>query len=675
MEATATNKEFTARQQGHSAGRCGNDGPTILAAFQRFPANGRGIACQQPCSTLVAVVEELIRLKAQNKLLKQMLFGQSSEKDATVHGESDEDPHSPESEKSSAQKVEDPPPQDREPLGIQDEDHTVGPPDHEAGDAATPKFENKVAPIKPGRGAKPGHPGHGRHIPDNLVTREHDILVPDKRRICPVTGEVGKPLPRVFWEKSTQIEICLTAYLNVFYRERLKFEGCAHCPSAGHCPLDVTDGDLVLSQAADHEGAGVQTVPEFLKTIDNDDICPSITEPLQTPGEDAGITINRPNDTADTLAMHKAAPKVRFITAPEPPQAVNKSMLDHKSIALLIYLKYLLAIPLARISTLLAAACGLNLRPSTMTCTFKLHKDLLEKLYLRMAQEVKKTGHANADETRWMSFHHRDGKKSFMDWMWIIASPNVAFYVLDRSRSSKVLFKWLGDAFQGIITADRAHAYKKFAREVAGAIVSFCWAHFRRDFVRAAVGNALLRPWAKLWIGRILRIYRLNRERLKVLEDPEAYAKAQAKLEAAVKKFFDNIQSELSDPNLCDAQREVLESAVRHWPGLTVFVQDPLVPMDNNRAERLLRIVALGRKNFYGTYALWSGEFTAICLTILQTALMHNLEPMAYIKYYLDACAKAGGVPKDLEPHLPWNIPPDIRHQYSMSKEEQRQCA
>lgn len=58
---------------------------------------------------------------------------------------------------------------------------------------------------------------------------------------------------------------------------------------------------------------------------------------------------------------------------------------------------------------------------------------------------------------------------------------------------------------------------------------------------------------------------------------------------------------------------------------------DPLVPLDNNRAERLLRIVALARKNFYGTYAEWSREFTAICLTILQTAVMHDLEPIAYI--------------------------------------------
>jgi hypothetical protein len=68
---------------------------------------------------------------------------------------------------------------------------------------------------------------------------------------------------------------------------------------------------------------------------------------------------------------------------------------------------------------------------------------------------------------------------------------------------------------------------------------------------------------------------------------------------------------------------------------------------------------------------------TAYCLTIIQTAIMHGLEPMAYIKYYLEACAKAGGVPTNLEPLLPWNIPPELRERYGMSlqKEETPCCA
>jgi len=671
MEQTMADKQFT-EQHNPSVCQCETDWQSVLSAFQQTSADGQEIGCTTPCPAFIAVVEELLRTKAQLAQSQQMLFGRSSEKGATVPGVTDkpesasniEDSGCPESDKPLVQEAQDPP-QD------QDQDSSG----HEQEDDNTSEPQEKVTPIKSGRGGRPGHKGYGRRIPDNLVTREFHIRVPGEQRVCPITGEEGKSLPMAFWEKSTQIEIVLTAYLNVYYREKLKFDGCAGCPATAHCPLILAGSIPASSPALDNnKEAVVQAAPELPQTIDDGGTCPGpVAEPLQTMS-DAEVALSQPLADAIIPAMFPAAPKVRFVTAPEPPQAVNKSKLDHKSIALLIYLKYLLAIPLARISTLLAA-CGLSLAPSSMTCTFKRHKDLLEKLYLRMAEEVKKFGHANADETRWMSFFHRDGKESFMDWMWVVASEKVVFYILDRSRSSKVLFKWLGKSVQGVLTVDRAPGYKKFAKNVTGVVLSFCWAHFRRDFVRAAVGNALLREWAKHWIGRIFYIYRLNRERLKALGDPEAFPRTQAKLEEAVKKFFDQIITELSDPNLRPAQREVLESAVRHRAGLTIFVHDPLVPLDNNRAERLLRVVALGRKNFYGTYAQWSGEFTAICLTILQTAMMHDLEPMAYIKYYLDICAKAGGVPKDLEPHLPWNIPDAIRQEYGMSKKEQKQCA
>ena len=59
-----------------------------------------------------------------------------------------------------------------------------------------------------------------------------------------------------------------------------------------------------------------------------------------------------------------------------------------------------------------------------------------------------------------------------------------------------------------------------------------------------------------------------------------AFPKAQAKLEAAVNQFLEQIKAELEAPNLYAVQREVLESALRHWGGFTIFVTDPLVPLD-----------------------------------------------------------------------------------------------
>jgi len=62
----------------------------------------------------------------------------------------------------------------------------------------------------------------------------------------------------------------------------------------------------------------------------------------------------------------------------------------------------------------------------------------------------------------------------------------------------------------------------------------------------------------------------------------------------------------LADPKLREPCRKALQSLQSHWSGLTVFVDDPKIPMDNNASERTVRGPAMGRKNYYGSGSLWS---------------------------------------------------------------------
>jgi transposase len=104
----------------------------------------------------------------------------------------------------------------------------------------------------------------------------------------------------------------------------------------------------------------------------------------------------------------------------------------------------------------------------------------------------------------------------------------------------------------------------------------------------------------------------------------------------------------------------ILESMQAHWGGLTLFVEHPQIPMDNNGAERAARPAAVGRKNFYGSGSVWSGQLLAMMLTILQTCHLHGVNLRAYLTDYLRACAENGGqAPKDLELWLPWNYKPE----------------
>ena len=79
------------------------------------------------------------------------------------------------------------------------------------------------------------------------------------------------------------------------------------------------------------------------------------------------------------------------------------------------------------------------------------------------------------------------------------------------------------------------------------------------------------------------------------------------------------METELARADLATPCRKALESLGAHWEGLTRFVDDPRIPMDNNTSERLERGPAVARKNFYGSGSLWSGQLMAALFSIFAT--------------------------------------------------------
>ena len=101
----------------------------------------------------------------------------------------------------------------------------------------------------------------------------------------------------------------------------------------------------------------------------------------------------------------------------------------------------------------------------------------------------------------------------------------------------------------------------------------------------------------------------------------------------------------------------MLRSLKKHWDGLGVFVEQPQIPMDNSEAERRMRGPALGRKNYYGSGSIWSGQFTAALFSVFQTLVKHEINPRLWLLEYLQACAANGGqAPEDISAFLPWKM-------------------
>jgi len=84
---------------------------------------------------------------------------------------------------------------------------------------------------------------------------------------------------------------------------------------------------------------------------------------------------------------------------------------------------------------------------------------------------------------------------------------------------------------------------------------------------------------------------------------------------------------ELAVEKLREPCRRVLESLTEHWGGLTLFVNDPRIPMDNSYGERLIRGPAVGRRNYYGSGAEWSGRLAMMLFSIFATLSLRRINP------------------------------------------------
>ena len=186
----------------------------------------------------------------------------------------------------------------------------------------------------------------------------------------------------------------------------------------------------------------------------------------------------------------------------------------------------------------------------------------------------------------------------------------------------------------------------------------------RRDFIKCAAGNETLTEWERRWTGRIARLYRLNGARLEQHDaglDADrrnpAFAAAHRELERALGQLFAAARRELD--GLPDEARQggPLRSLLNHRAGLSVFLDRPDVPMDNNFSERMLRGAAIGRRLSFGSDSEAGARFTATMYSVVGTLALNGVDVFRWLTAWLAACADNGGcAPDDLSPWLPWSM-------------------
>jgi transposase len=356
-----------------------------------------------------------------------------------------------------------------------------------------------------------------------------------------------------------------------------------------------------------------------------------------------------------------------ILTAPPAPRLLPKSALGVAVWVMVVLDKYLYGRPTHRLCEELRHY-GLPLAQGTLTEGLRRLGVLFAPLGQALRDRQMGEELFQGDETRWEVFEEVAGKVGHRWYRWVTRSASVVFYQMAPGRGAEVpkayfagLHEEVGEV---VLVCDRYSAYKGFAKGQAVIILAYCWAHVRRDFLQVARSWPELESWAGAWVADIRALYRLHTARVEAWEDtvvveeqPPAFGERQRALTSHLSAMKARCEEQLRATPVHRVQKKVLTSLYKHWAGLTVFVERPAVALDNNAAERALRLPVTGRKNYYGSGSVWSAQLAALLFSVLQTVLLWELNPRQWLTAFLQACADNGGQsPSDLRSFLPWEL-------------------
>lgn len=369
-----------------------------------------------------------------------------------------------------------------------------------------------------------------------------------------------------------------------------------------------------------------------------------------------------------------------FVTAPMPPKVIPKSQYGLTIWEDVLLSKFLYCQPTNRLISQYNEL-GLPISPGSIAGGLKTIKNLFQPIYDALYIHQMSQNRFHNDESGWRVFESVAGKVGNRWWLWVCRSASVIFYQIAQGRGANVVVEHFENSTQEniIVVCDRYSAYKSLAKQLSFIILAFCWAHVRRDFLDAAKKYPELEEWALDWVDKIAELYHINNQRVKEFDSKQitqwqsaAFKQKHEKLVEAMNKMANERDAFIEsykphDPEttlLTEVKYKILLSLQNHWPGLSVFLEHPEVPMDNNKAENSIRNPVTGRKNFYGSGSLWSSQLAAMMFTIFQTMILGGLNCRHWLRSYLTACAENHGQPpKDLSPFLPWTMDEKRRQQ------------
>jgi transposase len=459
-----------------------------------------------------------------------------------------------------------------------------------------------------------------------LIASLQDQLTTSQREIAALRHELDILCQRLFGKKAERVDP---------RQLQLALEQLGNERGAIAEPVEMDSGETPVRGHTRRRPTGRRPLPAHLPRrrveIDMSDAakqCPCGQTRTRI-GEDVAEKLEY--EPASFVVIETVRPKYAcpgchegVVEAPSPPQAVEKSLAGEGLLAHVVVSKYVDHLPLHRLEGIFARE-RIDLPRSTLCGWVADVATALTPVGEQLRREITAADYLQTDDTSITVLDERGG--SFKGRLWTYLDPLTPQVVFDATPTHE------GDGpaaflapFQGTLQADAYSGYDALYQ--SGRVIEVgCWAHVRRGFVEAFMIDTA----AALMIALIQQLYQVEQAAAEL--DPDGRRALRQEQSAPLLMKIDAERQALSRTVLPKSPvGEAVRYLTNQWAALQRFVDDGRVAIDNNRAENMLRIVAVGRKNWLFAGSFEGARRAALLYSIVQSCKLIDVAPFPYLK-------------------------------------------
>jgi transposase len=343
--------------------------------------------------------------------------------------------------------------------------------------------------------------------------------------------------------------------------------------------------------------------------------------------------------------------------APAPARMIQGGLPTDALVAHVAVAKYADHLPLYRQAQIFARQ-GIALDRSTMADWMGLAAFMVRPLHERMLALISTSARLFADETTAPVLDPGRGRtKTGKFWAyarddrpWGGSDPPCVVYVYAPDRKAIRPAAHLA-GFGGILQVD---GYTGYPAALSGKVTfAFCWAHVRRHFYELYDRKDPSRsPIAAEALRRIAQLYLVERD-IGGLDPDRRRQIRQQRSQPLIDALKPWLEQTLPKVSRGSKMATALSYALNRWQGLSAFLDDGRIELDNNSVERAMRPIALGRKNHLFAGSDGGGEHWAILVSLIQTCKLNAIDPEAYLAWLFAKLALKRRM-ADRDELLPW---------------------